>query len=814
LVLLGLGAFAVSLPLLSDLRAGAGYFVARRAEPWDILLLVLMITFLPGIAANVLVWIAHHISRRLGLLTESAVVGFFFALLARTLLLRISTVLWGALLVPVVVGTFAAVTYFRTDWVRDGLAWLVPVPLIAASFFLLTAPMVHLISPQRVAAVDVEIGEAAPVVFIVFDELPLVSLLDRAGELDAVRYPNFAKLAEMSTWYKYTATAHDGTLWAVPALLTGNPPQQSLVPTAANYPGNLFTLLHGSHELQVLESHTFLCPPEMCLEPQRPLRFGQRLGLLIADSARLYSAMITPDPSDPASASIAFNESLASAEAEAANDPIVDRAASFEGFLTGITSEDRHLYYAHLDLPHIPYEYYSSGSRYLGGGRLDGQAGEVWFEQTLAEQAYQRHLLQVEFVDRLLGRLLARLERTGILDEALVVITADHGASFRVDASRRAMSPENAYEIGLVPLFIKAPHQSKGLVETTPARTIDVLPTMATYLGIELPWLHDGRSLTGESVGQLPLRVKPHGGEIVELHDVEEGVLDATEYAYSIFGDGRGRVDPYALGDYDRLLDLDPEEISSGSSDLQLRVEDSWRFDHVAQSAGFVPGFLRGEVTSEVPVDTDIAIALNGRIRAVVPIMSDDDQRQFSAILPEAAFVSGFNELEFMAVTGSEQSPTVERVEFDEQHEYLLETGNTGEVERVVDSEGGVWEFAKEPVIDGHVEATNWYPNEAVSSNTDLVIGGWAVNSAILRPAERLVFFVDGVFAGSVQPSIDRPDIVAGYEDSGVLVSGFRGRVSHFIQAGSCQLRAFALSEGTALELEVSERARSTFLGC
>ena len=65
----------------------------------------------------------------------------------------------------------------------------------------------------------------------------------------------------MSTWYKYTAAAHDYTWWAVPALLTGQLPDTSRLPTAANYPGNLFTLLDDSHELNVVEPFTRLVPP-------------------------------------------------------------------------------------------------------------------------------------------------------------------------------------------------------------------------------------------------------------------------------------------------------------------------------------------------------------------------------------------------------------------------------------------------------------------------------------------------------------------------------------------------------------------------
>ena len=284
LTLFGLGALAVSQPLLSDLRAGAGYFVARRVQPIDIVVLVLCVTLAPGVAANVVVWVAGLFSKGLRSVAEAGAVGIFLILLLQTFALRIVSSPVAALPIPIAIGVVMAVTYYRSDWVRDGLTWLSPAPVIIAGFFLFTPPVVHLVVPPSVTAVEVGVDSKAPVVFIVFDELPLVSLLDRAGEMDVRRYPNFAALAETSTWYKYTATAHDLTLWAVPALLTGDLPDQSLVPTTANYPGNLFTLLDRSHGLNVMESHTYLCPSDMCGENQPPTGFWQRFGSLISDA--------------------------------------------------------------------------------------------------------------------------------------------------------------------------------------------------------------------------------------------------------------------------------------------------------------------------------------------------------------------------------------------------------------------------------------------------------------------------------------------------------------------------------------------------
>jgi Sulfatase len=815
LTLIGLGALAVSQPILSDLRAGAGYFVARRVEPLDIVVLVVVITLAPGVVANLLISVAGVISKGFRKLTQAGIVGMFVALLLLTFALRVVSPPWAAVLIPIAIGAIAAVVYYRSEWLRDGLVWLSAVPLAIAGFFLFTPPVVHLVVPPSVAAVEAGVESKAPVVFIVFDELPLVSLLDRAGEMDVGRYPNFAALAETSTWYKYAATAHDLTLWAIPALLTGGPPDQSLVPTTANYPGNLFTLLDRSHELNVVESHTYLCPSEMCGETQPPTRFWQRFSSLIGDAVRLYAMIIAPDPSALASVSNTFEEALAEAEASADRESIPDRRKPFEAFLHGITSADSRLYYAHLPLPHIPYQYYPSGRQYIGWWGLEGQEGELWFDQALAEQGYQRHLFQVEYVDRLLGQLLDRLEEVGILDEAILVVTADHGASFRADTPRRALVDSNAFEIAMVPLFIKAPHQSSGIVETTPARTIDVLPTVAAYLGIELPWPHQGRSLTGTPRPAPTLQVKAYWErDLVELDDVEEGVFDAIEYAYSIFGDGMGRINPSALGDYDALIGRAPEEVATGSSGLDVQVEDLWRLDHVSESIDFLPGFVRGEIVGDVGPDVHIAIALNGLIRTVVPVMEADGTSNFSAILPEHAFEPGFNDLTLMAVTGPIDSPMVESIELDGQKEFQLDPGESGEPEHLVDNEGRRWEVTKEPVINGLVEGTNWYPNEVVTSRTDLAVVGWAVDTLEVRPVERVAFFVDGIYGGSVAPDVERPDVQRGYDDAGTRFSGFRGEVSHFLQAESCELRAFALSGGNAFELDTSERARSTFLGC
>ena len=69
-----------------------------------------------------------------------------------------------------------------------------------------------------------------------------------------------------------------------------------------------------------------------------------------------------------------------------------------------------------------------------------------------------------------------------------MVVTADHGVSFRKGQyDRRNVNEKNIDEISPVPLFIKAPGQTKPKVNTEVVETVDVLPTIADILHFKLP---------------------------------------------------------------------------------------------------------------------------------------------------------------------------------------------------------------------------------------------------------------------------------------------------------------------------------------
>ena len=340
---------------------------------------------------------------------------------------------------------------------------------------------------------------------------PLISLLDENYHIDAVRYPNFAALAHDATWFRNASTVSPSTVHAVPAILSGMYPNKSWLPTTADYPHNLFTLLQGTYQMQIFESHTMLCPETVCLDGEQRQTALQRFSSLLQDVAMVYLHVILPRDLTH-SLPVVTQTWKDFGKEETKPDPTLDevrnkalkayvnRGARFAEFVARFSQTDKPIFsFLHLLLPHVPWEYLPTGRIYTQSGMpIPGLniKTEIWGEdEGLAVQGYQRHLLQVGFVDTLLGDLMRRLRTLGLYDQSLIVVTADHGASFWVNASRRSVAGPHPGDIRRVPLFIKAPYQRMGHMSDRPVKTIDILPTIADVLGINLPWSVDGSSI-------------------------------------------------------------------------------------------------------------------------------------------------------------------------------------------------------------------------------------------------------------------------------------------------------------------------------
>ena len=128
-----------------------------------------------------------------------------------------------------------------------------------------------------------------------------------------------------------------------------------------------------------------------------------------------------------------------------------------------------------MDVPALRRRATTFGPRRAGARTRSGTSN-----QAAVDQYWQRHLLQLGYADRVLGRLLDRLHASGLYDRAVLVVTADHGVSFRAGQKRRPLSAANRQDIAYVPLFVKTPGPANAAAPSPKlARTIDILPTLA-----------------------------------------------------------------------------------------------------------------------------------------------------------------------------------------------------------------------------------------------------------------------------------------------------------------------------------------------
>ena len=504
--LAGLSAVAVAQPVFDLLSRNVEFFAVRGSTRWDIVFFALGLVVIPPLVLLTLEALAGLVHGLAATILHLVFVGGLVGLILLQVIRGVDASSLVLIAAAAAVGVAAALLYARAKPARMLLTVLGAAPIVFLVLFLFVSPTSRLVLEDAPEPRLAEVPATAPVVMVVFDELPTVSLMDSDGEIDAVRYPNFARLAGDATWYRNATTVHEWTTGAVPPMLTGNFPEDDELPLYLDHPDNLFTLLGGAYDLHAQESQAHLCPQSLCDEDREPL--VQRVGSLLSDLSIVYGHLVLPEETSRRLPSIStawrgFGGDgpvvrLQQGPSQPGGRPAAytERGAEVQEFVDGLEREERPtLSFLHVLLPHHPWEYLPNGKVYAANlGFQPGMVDERWMgDPELATQGWQRHLLQVGYTDLALGRIVDRLEETGLYDDALVVVVADHGVSFRPHGERRRVHPGNLEEIAFVPLFVKAPGQARGEVVDDHVRTIDLLPTMADILGVEIPWQTDGR---------------------------------------------------------------------------------------------------------------------------------------------------------------------------------------------------------------------------------------------------------------------------------------------------------------------------------
>ncbi|TDC51199.1 sulfatase [Micromonospora sp. KC207] len=623
--------------MLDVLGRSPDFFLFHRATRGEILTLVALIAVAPTVPVALLGAASRLTGRAARAAVHTVLVGTLLAALAVQVGRHVTPLRGVPLLVAAVMaGAAGAVAHRR--WRGPGLALRVAAagPPAFVALFLFASPASTVVLPHRDAGAAGVAGPGGhpPVVMLVLDELPLVSLLGGDGRIDVGRYPHFAELAGGSTWYRNATGVSGWTPYALPAMLTGRYPARPVAPHYSQYPDNLFTVLGGRYDVRAEESITRLCPPSRCDQPASP---PQGLGTLVRESGKLLRQVTAPVDSrfDPEES---YREQTAAEAGLDAAEPVPDdpkfrwdslddnQPARFTTFLAGLRPSDRPtLHFLHLLMPHAPWQFLPSGARYAAPEDLPTD-GAGW-----VELARRRHLAQLEYTDRLVGETLRILRATGLYDRALVVVTADHGVSFDNGAQGRGMDAirKAAGQVAWVPMFVKEPGQRAGRVDDRNWEHVDLLPTVADYAHVRIPWPVDGRSARQAPRERADKRFYDRPGEPVAF----PGGVPAPP----------PQPKPHPL------VGTTVGQRPTGGS---ARVGDLAAFRAVDPDAGGLPALVWGTVPASVRDGTLLAVAVNGRIGAVVPVVPPDaGGRRFAAFLPDdRLFRAGANRLDLYQI--------------------------------------------------------------------------------------------------------------------------------------------------------------------
>src|SRR5262245_48706044 len=101
---------------------------------------------------------------------------------------------------------------------------------------------------------------------------------------------------------------------------------------------------------------------------------------------------------------------------------------------------------------------------------------------------------EIRWTDENLGQLFRLLRERGLWDDALVIVTADHGEEF-FDHGEKGHKNNLYTETVRVPLLVKYPGQREGRRDARLASAVDVLPTVLEAAGIVAGFPVHGRSL-------------------------------------------------------------------------------------------------------------------------------------------------------------------------------------------------------------------------------------------------------------------------------------------------------------------------------
>lgn len=660
--LFAISGIAFAIPFLNLLSKNSSFFSYYKATRLDVLAIGLLAVFVPPLLAwGIEAWaglLLPKIRRYIHAFFIGVALGIYALQFMKHALSPSPTVL---IVAGVASGVAAALLRIKSKTFASFIAALAFAPALLAIWFIFFSNPYRV--TKQVSFEETKVAVSAPhrIALIALDELPVGSLLDSTGHVDKDLFPNFAALEQSSTFYRNMSTVAPITDWAIPALLTGQYPEESRLPIAVDHPDSIFRLLSSTYRMNAHDEITDLCPSKYCpyIGAQRTLLkrvqgIGTRGLKLWRSTVSLDRQMATFSPNEETSKPFDHSRKFISS-IRRDSGPVFD--------------------YAHIMLPHQPWIYLNTFQtrRPLGTRNFENSNFVKWLSPNNAELGRAIHLLQLQAADTFIGQVIDRLKKIGAWEDTILVVTADHGISFSAGESQRVVSRKNAHEILFPPLFIKAPNQSQPIVDDHAMRTIDVFPTITEIIGAKIPWRIDGEPASATRDPKEPIRLyqfkSPIGLDIPLLSSGSEyltfqrsrnkSALSMTASNYA--GDPAIRI--YRVGEYGDLLsqEISTLAITPASKKLEIFIPSLGANALNAfnpNSPNLDQTWLEG-YSKNLKKNSTIAFAVNGRIAGLGFSSRFPKQKfgYFFAQLAPSLINAGDNYLEAFEVTGPASAP-------------------------------------------------------------------------------------------------------------------------------------------------------------
>ncbi len=683
LSLAAVGAFALAQPVLDLLGRNPEFFIARGFTAIDVLLFPAVLLLLPTLL-SLPVLALRWIGPRTAGIGHAVVIGALFSLFVANAWVAVfgsdtSPVIFGV--VVVAAGVVFACAFLAFPIVQTGTiyaAWA--VPLFAAWFLFMTPSGDVALARSGDLPETGEIQNPVPIVLLVFDEFPVATMIDSRGNLLADLFPNFAELASDGVWYRNAVGVRQQTEEALPSILSGVGADEGSIPISSDHPLNLFTLFSDAYDIAAVETVTNLCPDFACSNSSRRIDpWPRRWAGLGVDSAVVYGHLTTPrevsddlPPIDQTWGNFTTGER--------SSFDIIDR------FLANVDDDRRlevdrlldtfefdgaepALRFGHFLYPHHPWEVTADGHR-TGAGSSPGGQGMGWTNDAwLVGQGYQRHILQTQYADTVVGTVIDRLREEGVYDEALVMVVADHGITIGPGVeNQRLISEDTIGTIAAVPLFVKYPIGQDGVepgtIDDARAETVDILPTIGEVTRTDVPWGMEGLSLLDPERSERTESVMVGREGPVSIGVSGEEKLAAAGLKETWFPEGN----PWLLTPpgWQEWLGRPLSDAAAANDEeaVMVRVRQQDLLDDIPSEPDLLPVFLSGTLTldREARGQEIVVATVDGVVRAVTRVFEPDGRSaRYEVMIPPELLHPGDNDVVLWLAEGDASDPAFVR---------------------------------------------------------------------------------------------------------------------------------------------------------